>query len=312
VSCAPLEGWCRGNPLEVEGRPIVPGQPAQVAAIRRASVDYFSMMGIDVQAGRAFQPSDVGGPPVVVINRALAEIYFPDGDAVGRSLREHGSPEWTTVVGVVDNTATTTITEEQQAPIFYNLDDVNQAEPHMHLVRTYVVRAAASSPLGLVPSVRAVLRALDPELALADVHSMERVVSDSGARISFALVLLVIAAITALLLGAIGVYGVISYSVTRRTGEIGIRLALGARPAAVVRMILREGSLATGIGLILGLLAALGFGRFMRAILFGVEPTDPATYLAVAASLASLALLAAWIPARRAASLDPVSALRTD
>jgi putative ABC transport system permease protein len=166
--------------------------------------------------------------------------------------------------------------------------------------------------MGLAPTVRAALREIDSAVAMANVRNLERTLADSGAQISFALVLLILAAVTALLLGAVGIYGVIAYTVRRRTGEIGVRLALGARPRDVVRMIVRQSFIAVGIGLVLGLPAAAAFGTFMDATLFGVRPLDPATYAAVLVTLALLAAAAAWIPARRAAALDAVSALRAD
>jgi predicted permease len=311
VSCGPLEGWCRGNPLEVEGRPTVPGRPALVVALNRASTDYVATLGIEVEEGRSFETSDRNGAPVVIVNRALADLYFPDGDALGRNVREAGDTEWSTIVGVVGNTATVAITEPAPAPTLFAPHDDPRTGASPHLAMTWVVRAT-SAPLGLVPGVRAALGELDPDLALSDARHLERTVAESGARISFTLVLLAIAAATALLLGAVGIYGVISCSVVRRTGEIGVRLALGARPADVITMILREGGPSVAVGLLLGLLAAMAFGRFMGAILFGVEATDPATYLAVTVGLGVLAVVAGWIPARRAAALDPVSALHAD
>ena len=315
VSCAPLAGWCFGDPLEVEGRATVPGAPAPVITMRRASPGYFQTMGIALESGRLFEATDGDGAPVVVINRALADLYFPNEDPLGKRVAPAGrrpdAPR-ATVVGIIGNTTTMSITETKAvASVFFPFGELREISPVPQRRMTYVVRTEAA-PLGLLPAVRGAIRELDAELALADASSMDRIVADSGARIAFTLVLLAIAATTALLLGAIGIYGVISYAVTRRTGEIGVRLALGARPGDVVRMIVGQGSATAAAGLLVGLLAARAFGHFMNALLFGVQPRDPATYVAVALGLGLLVVAATWLPARRAARLDPVSALRAD
>jgi putative ABC transport system permease protein len=314
VSCAPLAGWCFGDPLEVEGRTTVPGEPAPVITMRRASAEYFATMGIAVEAGRVFQASERdSGAPVAVINRALADLYFPNEDPIGKRVSASGRDGvWATIVGIVDNTATLSITETKSvASIFFPIGELSNVAGVPRHRMTYVVRTE-SAPFGILPLVRAELREMDSELALADVASMDRIVADSGARIAFTLVLLAIAATTALLLAAVGIYGVISYAVTRRTGEIGVRLALGARPGDVVRMIVGQGGVTAAAGLLVGLLAARVFGRFMDALLFGVQSRDLVTYVAVAVGLGLLVVAATWLPARRAARLDPVSALRTD
>jgi predicted permease len=315
VNCTPLAGWCFGDPLDVEGRAQVPGQPAPVITMRRASPEYFETLGIAVQTGRLFQSSERdSGAPVAVINRALADLYFPGEDPIGKRVKSAGrrTEAWATIVGIVDNTATMSITETKPvASIFFPLGDLSNVAGVPRHRMTYIVRTE-SAPFGILAVVRAELRGQDPELALADVTSMDQLVADSGARIALTLVLLAIAAATALLLAAVGIYGVISYTITRRTGEIGVRLALGARPADVVRMIVGQGGVTAGAGLLVGLLAARAFGHFMDALLFGVQARDPATYTVVALGLGLLVVAATWLPARRAARLDPVSALRAD
>lgn len=315
ANCAPLEGWCFGDPLLVEGRASEnEASTPPVITMRRTSAGYFETLGMRLVRGRLLTRADEGGAPVIVVNRALVDTYFPGEDAIGQRVRVFGNDEapWSTIVGIVENTATVSVDEARPAPSAFFPNGVDDGGPGTPAHRvTYVVRAE-TPPLGLVPAIRAAVREADPDLALADVATLEQTIADSGARISFALVLLGIAAVTALLLGAIGIYGVISYAVARRTGEIGVRLALGARPAEVVRMIVKQGAGAVSLGLAVGMAAAFGFGNFMDAMLFGVTSADVPTYVLVLVLLALLAFIATWIPARRAASLDPVSALRTD
>jgi ABC-type antimicrobial peptide transport system permease subunit len=170
----------------------------------------------------------------------------------------------------------------------------------------------SGDPTALLPAIRQAIWAQNPNLPIADIMTMERVVSDSMARTSFAMVLLGIAALVALLLGTVGIYGVISYVVSQRTRELGIRLALGAEERVISEMVLRQGVRLAGMGIGLGLLGAFGLTRLMEALLFGVSTTDPVTFLLVPVALGSVALLASWLPARRAARTDPVEALRAE
>jgi ABC-type antimicrobial peptide transport system permease subunit len=164
----------------------------------------------------------------------------------------------------------------------------------------------------LLPAIRQAVWTQNRNLPIADIMTMDQAVRDSMARTSFAMVLLAIAAVVALLLGTVGIYGVISYVVTQRTRELGIRLALGAEGGAVAGMVLRQGAILAGVGLTVGLAAALGVTRLMEAMLFGVSSTDPLTFVLVPLALGGVALLASWLPARRAARTDPVEALRAE
>ena len=169
-----------------------------------------------------------------------------------------------------------------------------------------------AQPATLAPLVRAQVRELDPNLPITDVLTMEEVVSESTSQLGFAMLLLAVAAGIALLLAAIGIYGVMSYDVTRRTREIGVRMALGAQSAAVSGMVVKQSAAIAGIGLAVGLAGAFGLTRLMRALLFGVSPMDPVTLSLVLLTLFGVALLASYLPARRAASVDPLVALRAD
>jgi putative ABC transport system permease protein len=313
ISCGPLEGFCFGDPLTVEGRPGEVGQASPVVAFRRVMPDYFPTMGVRLLAGRLIDADDQrAGRSVGVISKRLAELYFPDSDPIGARVAQGMIGEdWVEVIGVVENTAMMSVTEPQGGPLLYiPLRGVDGISVSRHQLG-YFVRGE-TSPLGLVPAIRGVLRDLDADLALASVQSLEQRVAESGARITFTLVLIAIAAGAALLLGIIGIYGVISYSVARRAGEIGVRMALGAQPRDVVGMIVRQGGLAVAAGLATGVAAAIGFSRLMSAMLFGVTPGDLPTWIASIAGLACVALIASWVPARRAAAADPVSALRAE
>jgi ABC-type antimicrobial peptide transport system permease subunit len=174
----------------------------------------------------------------------------------------------------------------------------------------YAVRTSTGRPQELLPQVRDAVWSVNPNLPLANVNTLQELVDDSMARTSFTLVMLGIAAAVALFLGAVGIYGVISYVVSQRTREIGVRMALGAEKADVSRMVLKQASLLALGGVLIGLLAAAGLTRLMSSLLFGVSPVDPVTFGGVAATLALIALLASYLPARRASSVDPVVALR--
>ena len=167
-------------------------------------------------------------------------------------------------------------------------------------------------PNSLIPGIRAAVEELDPDLPITDLRSMEDVLGDSLSRASFTMTLLVLASAIALFLGSVGIYGVLSYVVGQRTGEIGVRMALGARAAEVSRLVLRQGGKLVLIGLAVGLIGALALTRVMESILFDVSPTDPVTYVGVTVLLLAIGLLATYLPARRAASVDPVEALRAE
>jgi putative ABC transport system permease protein len=323
VSCLPLTGSCWGDPLLVRGRPLQPGELPPIAQIRRALPGFFEALRMPLLEGRTLQPADhQQRTNAVVISRAFARVYFPGEDALGKQvapmfsarpgeLTQPPDSAWFTVVGIVDDTPIEQLGEANPYPLIYL-----PAIERMHSGNTvhgmsYAVRAAVD-PLSLVRAVRAALAEIDSNVALGRVRSMETVVSEATARMEFTMVLLVIAGGVALLLGAVGIYGVISYVVGQRTGEIGVRMALGARPGDVSGMVLRQSGAVIGTGLLLGLVAALGLTRLMSSLLFGVTAADPITYAAVTTFLLTIAAVASWLPARKAAALDPTAALRVE
>jgi putative ABC transport system permease protein len=321
-TCLPLaeQQLCQGGPLFVEGRPLPPGTVAPFIAIRAVAGGYFKIMGMRVLRGRGIDPTDVEREePIVVLNEALVSISFPNQDPIGQRVRlgnpslASGGPEWLTIAGVVSNTPTFGLAEATPFPQLYMpifaSRNVNMA-PRLDAM-SYVVRTALA-PAVLTGPVRGAIGEVDANLALAQVRTLQETLDRASAQMAFTMVLLVIAASVALMLGVIGIYGVMSYIVSQRTGEIGVRLALGAEPASVARMIVRQGGSVALAGVIVGLAAAFAGSRLIESLLYGVSPRDPGVFVATTLLLLSVALLACWLPARRAARLSPLEALRTE
>jgi putative ABC transport system permease protein len=310
VTCLPMDGWCSGNHLSVEGRLVPEGTLPPVVAVRRAGPGYFRAMGIDVLEGRALEQADMDGEaPVVVISQSLARDYFLRESPLGRRVAVESDTTWSTVVGVVEDVPAQELMHVADPLIYFPL--MGPANTGVS-ARSGAVAVRAPSAAGLLSAVRDRVAAVDPDVAIARVRTTDRIVADASARMAFTMVLLVLAGGTALILGVVGIYGVISYLVGRRRAEIGVRMALGARPSEVEWMVVRGGAQVAGVGLAVGMAAAFGLTRLMVALLFDVEPTDPFTYAVVGVGLFGAALLAAWVPARRAASTDPARALRAE
>jgi predicted permease len=310
VSCLPLDGWCSGDHLSVEGRVVPEGTLPPVVAVRRAGPGYFRAMGIEVMEGRALERADLeGGPPVTVISQSLARDYFPQEDPLGMRVAVGSDTTWSTVVGVVKDVPAMELMHVSDPLVYFPL--MGPANVGVS-ARNGAVAVRARNAVRLLSAVRDRIAAVDPNVAVARVRTTERIVADASARMAFTMVLLVLAGGMALVLGVVGIYGVISYLVGRRRGEIGVRMALGARPSEVSRMVVGEGVRVAGVGLGVGLVAALGLTRLMGALLFDVEPADPVTYAVVGLGLLAVALVASWVPARRAASTDPARALRAE
>jgi predicted lysophospholipase L1 biosynthesis ABC-type transport system permease subunit len=288
-------------------------------AIRAVAGEYFDVMGMRVVRGRGISRGDVDREePVAVVNEALVRMVFPDQDPIGRRVRlgNPGSvptPEWLTIAGVVSNTPTLALSEDAPFPQLFMPPfasrDVNMA-PRLNTI-DYVVRTA-HSPAALTPSVRRAVADVDPNLAVAEVRTLQDILDRAAAQMAFTMTLLAIAAAVALLLGLVGIYGVMSYVVVQRTGEIGVRLALGARPATIAGEIVRQGGTATMAGILVGIVTALALGRAIESLLYGVGPRDPVVFGATTLLVAAVAMLACWIPARRGGRLSPLEAIRTE
>jgi putative ABC transport system permease protein len=269
------------------------------------SPGYFQTMGIPMLRGRDFGPRDrFGTPSVLVVNQAFAQRYFAGQNPIGKKLNVCWTiPNPVEIVGIVADARQTELKVAPQPTIF-----LPNAQGPMYFARL-VVRAR-NDPRQMAHAIEAAIHRVDPDQAVSDVQTMDEVFSDSVARPRFQVVLLLVFAGIAVLLATIGVYGVVSYSVTQRTQEIGIRVALGARAGDVSRLVLLEGLLLGGLGVAVGLAAAVAFTRVLRSLLFEVTPTDPVTLGAVACLLLAVALAAALVPARRATKVDPMVALR--
>jgi putative ABC transport system permease protein len=296
--------------FDIEGRPSAPGN-RRTALENAVSPGFFPIIRIPLRRGRVFDSSDVerpGSDRVAVVNETLARIHFPGQDPIGRRIT-FGDPKksethWYRVVGIVGDTRALSLDAAPQPQVYIPYAQAPGGRISL-LVR-------ADAPLSAVAAmVRSEVAALDREQPVRDVQPLATIVSDSlGTQKARAIALALFAAV-ALALAMVGVYGVISYSVARRTQEIGIRVALGAGREDVVRMVVAEGLRLFAAGGALGLAAALLAGRALGRFLFGIGGSDPITFIAAPALLAAAALAASWIPARRAAKLDPLAALRT-
>jgi putative ABC transport system permease protein len=318
-TCPPLseEGLCYGSSMDVDGRALRPGEVAPLIASRAVSGNYLDALRVRVIRGRSLsRADDERGEAVAVINQLTALYYFPNQDPIGQRVKV-GPPmnrKWLTIVGVVADTPTASLTTQYAGQLFLPMSIAGTPDfsvaPNA-AVMSYVVRTSVP-PTSVAPEVRRAVDAVDKNLALAQVGTLQDVLDRASAPMAFTMVLLAIAAGVALLLGVIGIYGVMSYVVSQRTREIGVRLALGAEPGEVARMIMRQGSIVAGAGVAIGLAAALAGSRLIESLLYDVGPRDPGVFFATTLTLLAVALLACWLPARRAARLSPIEALRTE
>jgi putative ABC transport system permease protein len=276
------------------------------ASYRQASTDYFRTMRIPVAAGRVFGAADVRGTPsVAVVNRALVATYFANQDPVGQGLLIGG--DTMRVIGVVGDVPIGRL-EDKVPPTVYLAFAQNPQTTMAVAIRTTSDRDA------LARSIRRALSAIDPSAALTPLTTMDDLITTSPSVFMRRFPLFVVGAfaLTAMLLAIVGIYGVVSYSVAQRTREMGIRMALGAQPSSLRRVVMRQGGWMAVIGIGMGVSVALVIGRFAEKMLYGVRPTDPLTYVCVAALLAAVAVGATILPARRATRVDPALALRGD
>jgi putative ABC transport system permease protein len=298
--------------IMVEGRPELVERTQAFPVVQDvASSGFFRTAGMAIVAGRGFTEADgAESRPVAVVNETFVRIYLEGVDPLGRRFVWGGPPDadssWITIVGVVADARRSGLDRLVRPTGFV-------PAPQDPLRRMDIlVRTAGSDPLGAVPAVRRVISGIDPELPLTRVRTLDQAMSDALAQRRFVVTVLSIFAAAALALAAIGIFGVMAYLVGQRTREIGIRVALGAPRQALLGRIFAEGLVHAGIGLALGLMASLALTRFVRSQLFGLEPSDPATFAGAAAVLLATAMLACWVPARRASHVDPMVALREE
>ena len=310
TSTLPMNGGTPGTAFVAEGKPTPPGQLPPIVHYTYTTPGYIETMRMKVVKGRSFEPRDaVNDVKDVIINEATAKTYWPGEDPIGKRIRPNGAPPdfWLTVVGVVANERRDGLRRESPLTLFYPI-----GAPGQDGVRalSFVVRGPGATDRA--SAVRDAVWALNPRMPVAAIRSMDEVVSRAIVPFRFTMLTLCVAAAMALLLGMIGLYGVLSYTVTLRFREIGVRLALGAAPGRVLRSVVLQGLVIVGIGLAIGIGAATGLTRFLGDLLYGTKPLDVLTFTSVSLGLLMIAALASYFPARRAASISPMESLKNE
>jgi putative ABC transport system permease protein len=308
-SVIPMSGTNSSGSFQIEGRQIPQGQSSPHGDRWMAAGDYFETMKIPLVRGRYFNAQDnANSLGVTIIDETMAKKYWPNEDPLGKRISfdrdEQNNPRWREIVGIVGHAKHRNL--EGESRVQYYLPYAQRATS----TSMFLVLRTSGDPTSLAATVRNAVRNLDKDLPVFRVTTMEQLVADSMAQRRFTLWLLGIFAVTALLLAAVGLYGVLAYSVAQRSHEIGIRMALGAQSRDVQKMVVGQGMKLVLIGTGIGLVGAFALMRWLASLLFGVGAADPVTYIVIAALLAGVALLACWIPARRATKVDPMIALR--
>ena len=295
--------------FRIENRPLMPGK-FQSAVPISVSASYFDTLHIAQYAGRMFNSGDAfGAPPVAVVSRTFAERYFPGQNAIGRRIQmgtaaKDGTP-WVRIVGIVDDVNYLWIDRTVEPDVYLNAAQIPPRSA------TFMVKTAGD-PLTLGPAVRREIAALDPSVPLDEMQTYQQYLTVALTGLIYVASILSVNAFIGLLLAAMGIFGVMGNLVAERTREIGVRIALGARPQDMLAMILRRAALLTGIGVTLGIVLAAGMARLSANLIFGVQPYDPVVFISITAAIVVITLLVSWGPARRAALVDPMRTLRTE
>ena len=308
VRTVPLNGATEGSIVRVPGRVAKSREDRPVSNYNIASPGYFSAIGTPILQGREFLETDqANSMPVVIVNNALAKKFWPGQNAIGKQIGL-ASLQYPlmTVVGVVADVKHISLREAVGPEMYVPL--TQKPFPSMAIM-SVVLRTGANSS-AVLGGVRNAFHSIDPDLPIAQVETLATIKSNSMAQPRFAMLLLTSFGLLAVLLACIGMYGVISYSVVQRTQEIGLRMALGAPQGAVFSMVVMQGASLAGLGILAGLATAFALTRLMSGFLFGIQPTDPITFVGVSMLLATVAVLACYLPARRATQVDPMIALR--
>jgi predicted permease len=309
ITSLPLSEMFAWGPITIEGRMPPPGENFINADERIVSGHYFEAMQIPLRQGRWFnEPDTPTSQKVTIIDEYFAEQYWPHEDPLGKRIRTGGldsKEPWITIVGVAGRIKQDALDSDPRIAFYM---------PHSQYTTSAmnVVLRSNVAPATLTSAIKKELRAVDPDLPIYNVRTMEDRVRDSLARRRFSMVMLGLFAFLALAIATIGIYGVMAYMVSQGTREIGIRLALGATPAHILRLVVRQGMVLAAVGVGIGLIGAFALTRLMGSLLFGVQSTDPLTFVVIAMLLAVIALLASYIPARRAARIDPMVSLRCE
>ena len=309
VENIPLNEETRSERFRAEGSDPAP-DAAPLLNMNWTAGDYFRAMGIDVIEGRALEAADqVAVTGNVVVSRSAARTLWPGATATGRRLQQQGSEDWHTVVGVVEDVMQSSFRDTPEAVVYFPLAGPKPAS-WMITSPAYVLKTGRAE--AIAPEVRALVRDVAPEAPMYRVFTLERLAADSMLDLSFTMLTLGVVSTLALLLGAVGLYGVLSYVVAGRTREIGVRMALGASAREVRRMVVAHGARVVGLGIALGVMTALAATRALGSLLFGVPAIDAPTYAAMSALMLAIGLVASYLPARRASRVDPCESLRND
>jgi putative ABC transport system permease protein len=307
INFLPLYGGLgSGTDFKIEGRPEPPPGQGPSCDVRSVDAGYFPTMGIPLLRGRNFSDLEQKeARHVILINDALARKYFPNEDPIGKRLDVDMFDErfWAPIVGVVGNVRYDSLIDESPPAVYFPHPDLTYS------FMTLVIRTDGE-PSAIAPAVQRQIRSLDPNQPISDVRTMDQVMSEWVSRSRFNTLLLGLFAGLATLLSAVGIFGVMNYSVALRTRELGLRLAIGAQPRQVLLLVLRQGLLLTIFGVVLGLVAAFALTRLLSGLLFGVDAVDVSTFTTISFLLVIVSLLACYLPARRAMRIDPLQALR--
>jgi predicted permease len=313
----PLGNRNTGTAFDIDGQPVAPGALPPMLSYTYATEGYFDAMRIPLSSGAPFGHADHEvSRRGVIVSKAMADRFWPGQDPLGKRLRASGDANaWNEVIGVAGDVRDRRLQDDPSPRVYFPIlrapdGDTITANETVARGMTYVVRSPR--PEALANAVRNEVWAIDRDLPITSITTMRTLVAESMTQISFTMFALVIAAGLALFLGAVGLYGVISYMVTQRTREIGLRIALGAEASSVRRMVVLQGVRLSVAGLIIGSLAALGLTRVLSSLLFQTSPNDPATFAAVILVIASVSILSSWLPAQRATRVDPARSLQAE
>jgi predicted permease len=309
----PLAGDIWGYPFWIEGQPSPPPGEEPDAAYRLALPGYFATMGMQIERGREIEATDTATTqPVAVINEYMAKRYWPNEDPIGKHFAMDNPAKagaekvkWITVVGVVKNAVRSDWADPPSEEVFLPYSQNHGVGAYL----TLVVRTSGD-PAGLAPSIENAIWSVDRDVTISEVQAMEAVVTRANSQARFSAALLAAFAIVALLMSAVGIYGVMAYAVARRRQEIGVRMALGASRGDVLSGVLRQGMAMALAGAVIGVAGGLILSRLMGTLLYGVRPSDPLTFAGAAGLLTIVALTACYVPARHATRVDPMTALR--
>jgi predicted permease len=318
ASEVPMDGQQSNGSVAVEGQTLAAGDSPRPRRWSFVSPGYFAAMGTRMVAGRDLTWGDIetGGRVAVISEDFARELAAEPAGAIGKRIRMDPFPQddWREVIGVVQSVHQDSLYAASPTTVYWPMlaENMFNRPKAGRPFGAFAIRSERAGTVSLIDEVRQAVRSVSPSVPVAQERTMQDFYAGSLARTSFTLVMLAIAGAMALALGVIGIYGVIAYVVSQRLREIGIRLALGAQPRQVARMFLLQGLALSGVGLAAGLVAAVALGRAMSSVLFGVSPVDPAAYVAALGIMLVAAALASYLPARRAATVDPTETLKAE